>query len=108
MGCKTRNFAFRLVSQPCCETFLLLVVMFVYFCRYELPGINAFNFVLEDALGGGGVASLRSDPQVSVAAKICSKYLSTILNILLLNFRPRGYCVSSFLIGSLNLGYQLI
>ncbi|XP_068719890.1 uncharacterized protein [Montipora capricornis] len=31
--------------------------------RYELPGINAFNFVLEDALGGGGVASLRSDPQ---------------------------------------------
>ena len=33
-------------------------------CRYELPGINAFNFVLEDALGGGGVTSLRSDPQV--------------------------------------------
>ncbi|PFX16875.1 uncharacterized protein LOC111341614 [Stylophora pistillata] len=31
--------------------------------RYELPGINAFNFVLENALGGGGVASLRSDPQ---------------------------------------------
>lgn len=31
--------------------------------RYELPGINAFNFVLEDALGGGGVTSLRSDPQ---------------------------------------------
>ncbi|XP_058960524.2 uncharacterized protein [Pocillopora verrucosa] len=31
--------------------------------RYELPGINAFNFVLENALGGGGVTSLRSDPQ---------------------------------------------
>ncbi|XP_048589274.1 uncharacterized protein LOC5517726 isoform X2 [Nematostella vectensis] len=31
--------------------------------RYELPGINAFNFILEDSLGGGGVASLRSDPQ---------------------------------------------
>ncbi|XP_031554535.1 uncharacterized protein LOC116291504 [Actinia tenebrosa] len=31
--------------------------------RYELPGINAFNFVLDDALGGGGVTSLRSDPQ---------------------------------------------
>ncbi|KAJ7371217.1 hypothetical protein OS493_027331 [Desmophyllum pertusum] len=31
--------------------------------RYELPGISAFNFVLEDALGGGGVTSLRSDPQ---------------------------------------------
>ena len=31
--------------------------------RYELPGISAFNFVLENSLGGGGVASLRSDPQ---------------------------------------------
>ncbi|XP_065668993.1 uncharacterized protein LOC100209618 isoform X4 [Hydra vulgaris] len=31
--------------------------------RYELPGIFAFNFVLEEVLGGGGVASLRSDPQ---------------------------------------------
>jgi len=31
--------------------------------RYELPGISAFNFVLEDVLGGGGIASLRSDPQ---------------------------------------------
>lgn len=32
--------------------------------RYELPGIRAFNFVLENSLGGGGVASLRPDPQV--------------------------------------------
>ncbi|XP_028407686.1 uncharacterized protein LOC114530279 [Dendronephthya gigantea] len=31
--------------------------------RYELPGINALNFVLKNSLGGGGVASLRSDPQ---------------------------------------------
>ncbi|GAA3946862.1 acyclic terpene utilization AtuA family protein [Allohahella marinimesophila] len=31
--------------------------------RYDLPGINALNFVLEQALGGGGVASLRIDPQ---------------------------------------------
>lgn len=31
--------------------------------RYELPGTSAFNFVLEDVLGGGGIASLRSDPQ---------------------------------------------
>lgn len=30
--------------------------------RYELPGIDAFNFVLEKALGGGGSCSLRSDP----------------------------------------------
>ena len=31
--------------------------------RWELPGINAFNFLLENSLGGGGVASLRIDAQ---------------------------------------------
>ena len=31
--------------------------------RYELPKLNALNFMLENALGGGGVASLRIDPQ---------------------------------------------
>jgi hypothetical protein len=30
--------------------------------RHELPGIGAMNFVLEQALGGGGMASLRNDP----------------------------------------------
>ena len=30
--------------------------------RYELPGLYAFNFVCEQALGGGGMASLRNDP----------------------------------------------
>jgi hypothetical protein len=30
--------------------------------RYELPGIGAFNFTLERALGGGGMASMRIDP----------------------------------------------
>lgn len=30
---------------------------------YEWPGLHAINFVLSDALGGGGVASLRFDPQ---------------------------------------------
>ena len=30
--------------------------------RFALPGIGAFNFVLEQALGGGGSCSLRSDP----------------------------------------------
>ena len=28
-----------------------------------MPALNALNFVLENALGGGGVASLRIDPQ---------------------------------------------
>ncbi|MET0278980.1 MAG: acyclic terpene utilization AtuA family protein [Pseudorhodoplanes sp.] len=31
--------------------------------RFEAPGLHAFNFLLEDALGGGGMASRRIDPQ---------------------------------------------
>jgi hypothetical protein len=31
--------------------------------RYELPGIHAFNFVVESALGGGASRSLRLDSQ---------------------------------------------
>ena len=30
--------------------------------RFEVPGINAFNFVCEQALDGGGMSSLRNDP----------------------------------------------
>ena len=30
--------------------------------RYELPGLNAFNFVMTEALDGGGTSSLRFDP----------------------------------------------
>jgi hypothetical protein len=31
--------------------------------RYALPGCDGWNFLLENSLGGGGVASLRPDPQ---------------------------------------------
>ncbi|MEQ8898701.1 MAG: acyclic terpene utilization AtuA family protein [Roseovarius sp.] len=31
--------------------------------RYDWPGLHGFNFVMERALGGGGIASLRNDPQ---------------------------------------------
>ncbi|MCB1365355.1 MAG: DUF1446 domain-containing protein, partial [Rhodobacteraceae bacterium] len=31
--------------------------------RYEMPGMDGFNFVLENVLNGGGSASLRYDPQ---------------------------------------------
>lgn len=30
--------------------------------RFDMPGIGAMNFLLHEALGGGGMASLRSDP----------------------------------------------
>ena len=31
--------------------------------RFEAPGLNALNFLISDALGGGGMASMRIDPQ---------------------------------------------
>jgi hypothetical protein len=38
--------------------------------RFELPGVYALNFLLHDALGGGGVASLRIDPQGKAFAQM--------------------------------------
>jgi len=31
--------------------------------RFEAPGLGAFNFLIQNALGGGGMSSLRIDPQ---------------------------------------------
>jgi hypothetical protein len=49
--------------------------------RFEMPGLDALNFVLNDALGGGGGASLRVDSQgksfaqmlLSMTVKVPSK-----------------------------------
>jgi hypothetical protein len=38
--------------------------------RYDLPGLHAVNFLLHDVLGGGGIASLRNDPQGKGFAQI--------------------------------------
>jgi hypothetical protein len=38
--------------------------------RYDWPGLNGWNFVLQRALGGGGTASLRYDPQGKSYAQI--------------------------------------
>lgn len=46
--------------------------------RYYLPGISALNFLIDDVLGGGGVASLRNDPQGKTYAQIL---LQTPVNI---------------------------
>ena len=31
--------------------------------RFEAPGLHALNFLIQNALGGGGMASRRIDPQ---------------------------------------------
>jgi len=38
--------------------------------RFDLPGSNALNFMLHDSLGGGGVASIRIDPQGKAFAQM--------------------------------------
>lgn len=38
--------------------------------RHEWPGLAGWSFVCRDALGGGGIASLRFDPQGKALAQI--------------------------------------
>jgi len=38
--------------------------------RYDLPGMHALNFTLQQALGGGGIASVRMDPQGKAFAQM--------------------------------------
>lgn len=38
--------------------------------RWELSGINGFNFLIENCLGGGGIASSRIDPQGKTYAQM--------------------------------------
>jgi len=38
--------------------------------RFDIPGLNGFNFLMQNALGGGGMASLRYDPQGKMLAQV--------------------------------------
>lgn len=38
--------------------------------RFDVPGVHAFNFVLQQALAGGGAASLRNDPLGKTFAQV--------------------------------------
>ncbi len=38
--------------------------------RFEIPGLHGFNFLMQSALGGGGIASLRHDPQGKMLAQV--------------------------------------
>ncbi len=54
--------------------------------RFDVPGIHAFNFVCEQALDGGGMASMRNDPLgkgmgqilLSMPIKVNQRLLSTL------------------------------
>ena len=41
--------------------------------RWYLPGSHSLNFLLENALGGGGIASLRIDPRARPSPSNCWK-----------------------------------
>jgi len=45
--------------------------------RFDLPGVHAVNFVLEASLGGGGIASLRPDPQGKAYGQILADFVLT-------------------------------
>nr|MBC8239194.1 hypothetical protein [Alphaproteobacteria bacterium] len=38
--------------------------------RFDLPGIGGMNFVLHEALGGGGMASLNTDNLAKAYAQV--------------------------------------
>ncbi len=42
--------------------------------RFEIPGLKGFNFLLQNALGGGGMASLRHDPQGKMLAQLLMSF----------------------------------
>ena len=51
--------------------------------RWDLPGIHAVNFLLHEVLGGGGMASLRQDPQGKAYAQMLLDYLVRVPTSLL-------------------------
>ena len=52
--------------------------------RFELPGLQGFNFLLHEALGGGGMASLRYDPQGKMLAQILMDFPLSVPESLLI------------------------
>ena len=53
--------------------------------RYEWPGLHGFNFLMHAALGGGGIASLRHDPQGKMLAQILMDFPLDVPDSLLEN-----------------------
>jgi hypothetical protein len=57
--------------------------------RFESPGLSAFNFLLQNALGGGGMASLRIDPQGKAYGQMALEMMVSV-PVALLNGVERG------------------
>ena len=53
--------------------------------RYELPNLGALNFVLHDALGGGGTKSLKNDAQGKTLSSVMLRMKLDILEDLQLD-----------------------
>jgi hypothetical protein len=60
--------------------------------RFDAPGLNAVNFLLENALGGGGMASLRIDPQGKAYAPMALE-MEVSVSLDLLQRVEAGYSV---------------
>ena len=66
----------QLTAQAVAEYFAHLVRGDVE--RFELPGFNAYNFFITEALGGGGTASIRADAQ---GKSLAQQLLSLVIKV---------------------------
>jgi hypothetical protein len=57
--------------------------------RFEAPGLHACNFLLQQALGGGGMASLRIDPQGKAYGQMALELIVNVPCELLLRVEGR-------------------
>ena len=63
--------------------------------RYELPNLGALNFVLHQALDGGGTVSLRTDAQGKTMARRCCAWRSKPMSEVRRDGRVARLCVRS-------------
>ena len=59
--------------------------------RFELPNLNALNFMLYEALDGGGTVSLRTDAQGKVLSSALLRMEIEVSSDLAERFRGRGF-----------------
>ncbi|HTC23184.1 MAG TPA: hypothetical protein VK688_02415 [Gemmatimonadales bacterium] len=57
--------------------------------RFELPNLNALNFLLHDALDGGGTISLKTDAQGKVYSTALLRMQIPVPGAIARRYRPR-------------------